>query len=121
VPKLPFVIVRTMSKIFRTAIMIVVATTMRVPRIIGMVTLLKSFQPTAPSSSAASTTSIEIALMAADRTTMANPTWIQIMMTIRKKLLRGCQRIQLGGSCTPSHMTTWLSSPTWGCDGSRYS
>ena len=42
VPKLPPVVVRTMSKIFRTAIRIVVSTTTRVLRIIGIVTVLNS-------------------------------------------------------------------------------
>ena len=45
---------------------------------------------------------------------MANPTWIQIMMTISRKMLIGEVMSQLGGLCHPSFMTTSLSRPVWG-------
>ena len=120
-PKFPFVIVRTMSNTFSTPIAIVVRTTTRVPRIIGIVTRLNRRQPVAPSSSAASMTSPGIALIAAERTTMAKPTWIQIMMTMSRKLLSGCVSNQFGGSSTPSQIAIWLSKPICGPAGSRYS
>ena len=107
--------------IIQVPIMIVVKTTMRVPRIIGTVTRRKSRPPVAPSSIAASTTSVGIALMAAESTTIAKPTWIQIMMTMRRKLFQGCHRSQFGGSRQPSFMTTADSRPTWSSAGSRYS
>ncbi len=59
--------------------------------------------------------------MAAESTTIAKPTWIQIMITMSRKLLRGCVSSQFGGSSTPSQMATWLSRPICGPAGSRYS
>ena len=46
-------------------------------------------QPPTPSSRAASTMSSGIALIAAERTVIAKPAWIQIMITIRKRVFHG--------------------------------
>ncbi len=101
--------------------MIVVSTTTSVPRIIGMVTRLNSRQPTAPSSAAASMTSLGIALIAADRTTIAKPVCTHTMITMSRKLFHGCHSSQFGGLLHPSAMTTWLSRPICGDPGGRYS
>ena len=81
-----------MSKIFRIAIAIVVATVMIEPLIIGTITLKKSWRSVAPSSRAASMISVDTPLMAADRTTIAKPVWSQIMITISAKMLIGLRR-----------------------------
>ena len=49
----------------------------------------KTWNSFAPSIRAASMISSGIDLMAADSTTMANPTWIQIMITMSSRLFHG--------------------------------
>jgi hypothetical protein len=96
---------------------IVVSTTTSVPRIIGTVTFENSFQPEAPSSMAASVTSIGIALIAAERTTIAKPTWIQIMMTMSRKLLRAARAASSPGSMPSQAHDLAESSPTCSSEG----
>ena len=50
----------------------------------------KTWNSDAPSMRAASMISSGIALMAAESTTIANPVWIQIMITISSRLFHGC-------------------------------
>ena len=57
--------------------------------ICGSVTRQNTWLVVAPSIFAASMSSVGTALMAADRMTIENPVWIQIMMTISQKLLYG--------------------------------
>ena len=52
----------------------------------------------APSMRAASMISSGIALMAADRTTIANPVCIQTMITMRNRLFHGCTWSHATGS-----------------------
>ena len=59
------------------------------PRIMGTMTLKKSWRSVAPSRRAASMISVETPLMAADSTTIAKPVWSQIMITISAKMLSG--------------------------------
>ena len=56
---------------------------------VGTVTLRNSLKPVAPSICAASTMSSGTDLIAADSTVIANPAWIQIITTIRKKVFHG--------------------------------
>src|SRR5258708_24659797 len=65
----------------------------------------------------ASRISVGIALIAADRTTIAKPVCTQIMMTMSSALLRGWDRIQFGGCCAPSQMAILLGRPVCGCEG----
>ena len=67
----------------------VVTTTPIVVAICGRVTRQNTWRSVAPSILAASINSVGTALIAADRMTMENPTWIQIRMTISQKLLYG--------------------------------
>ena len=53
--------------------------------------------PVAPSIWAASTMSSGIALIAADSTVIANPAWIQIITTMRKKVFHGSVMQELVG------------------------
>ena len=73
----------------------------------------------APSIRAASMISSGMDFIAAASTTIANPVWIQIMMTISRKVLIGLVSSQCGGCFHPSLMTISLSRPTCGCFGSR--
>ena len=68
---------------------IVVATVTIEPRICGTTTLRNSWRSVAPSSRAASRTSADTPLIAADRTTMANPVWSQTRIMISAKTLIG--------------------------------
>ena len=70
----------------------VVATVMIEPRIIGTITRKKSWRSLAPSSRAASRTSPDTPLIAAEKTTMAKPVWSQIRITISQKMLIGLRR-----------------------------
>ena len=72
-----------MSKIFSTTMAMVVATVMIEPLMIGTITPVKIWRSHAPSSRAASMTSTDTPLMAADRTTIAKPVWSQMKITIR--------------------------------------
>lgn len=98
-------------------IITVVSTTTRVLRIIGTWMVRNRRNPEAPSIRADSITSSGIALRAAPSTTIANPAWIQIMITISRKVFSGGVISQLGGLCQPSLMTTWLSRPVCGWEG----
>ena len=106
-----------MSNTFKVVIITVVSTTTSVLRIIGICTVRNRVNPSAPSRRADSMTSSGIALSAAPRTTMANPAWIQIMMTISRKVFVGAVISQLGGLLQPSFMTISLSRPVCGWDG----
>ena len=59
----------------------VVATVMIEPRIIGTITPRKIWRSVAPSSRAASRTSADTPLIAAERTTIAKPVWSQIRIS----------------------------------------
>ena len=85
----PPVVTYTMSKTLRIAIATVVATAIRVPRIIGTTMRRNTDASPAPSIRAASMTSLGTPFSAADRTTIANPVWSQIMITIRASVLSG--------------------------------
>ena len=96
---------------------IVVATVMIEPRMIGTMTPKKSWRSLAPSSRAASITSLGTPLMAADRTTMANPVWSQIMITISDEVDRegrgagiGCaaEAVQIAFSEAVLRLAGWL-------------
>ncbi len=70
----------------------------------------KTWNSFAPSMRAASMISSGIDLMAADSTTIANPTWIQIMITMSSRLFHGVRTAMAPGSCrTP--ITIPFSSP----------
>ena len=66
---------------------IVVITAMIEPLMIGTMTWKKICRSLAPSSRAASSTSIETPLIAADRMTIAKPVWSQMKMTISRSVL----------------------------------
>ena len=74
------------------------ATTAIVGAMLGTMMRRKTWNSEAPSIRAASVISSGIALIAADRTTIANPVCIQTMMTISRRLFHG--------SCW-SHATGW--------------
>ena len=78
-----------MSKILRVTIAMVVATVMIEPRIMGTMTPKNSCRSEAPSSRAASITSVDTPLMAADSTTIAKPVCSQIRITISANTLIG--------------------------------
>ena len=78
-----------MSKIFSVAMAIVVVTVTIEPRMSGMMMPKKMWRSLAPSRRAASRTSMETPLMAADRTTMAKPVCSQIMISISAGRLIG--------------------------------
>jgi hypothetical protein len=67
----------------------VVSTTMRDGRMLGMVMKRNILKPLTPSSRAASTMSSGIALIEAERITIANPVWTQMSTTIRKIVFHG--------------------------------
>ena len=85
----PFVTTFTMSNTFITKTISVVTTTPMVVPICGNVTRQKTWLSVAPSILAASISSVGTALIAAERITIENPTWIQIRITINQKLLYG--------------------------------
>ena len=68
---------------------IVVPTVTIDPRIIGKMIRKNSWRSLAPSRRAASWTSTETPLIAAENTTMAKPVWSQIMMMISAGRLKG--------------------------------
>jgi hypothetical protein len=43
---------------------------------------------------------------------MAKPVCTQTMITMRRNVLSGRDRIQLGGSASPTRRASWLSRPT---------
>ena len=55
------------------------------PLMIGTITRKKIWRSLAPSSRAASSTSADTPLIAADRTTMAKPVWSQMKITISRR------------------------------------
>ena len=75
-----------------------------------MMTRRKTWNSDAPSIRAASMISSGTALMAADRTTMANPVCIHTMMTIRNRLFHGWISSQSTG-CWPSPSMMPFSRP----------
>ena len=100
----------TMSKIFRVAIAIVVATVMIDPRISGTITPKKIWRSLAPSRRAASRTSTDTPLIAADSTTMAKPVWSQIMIRISAGMLIG-KVVDHGMGFWPKAVQIALSRP----------
>ena len=93
ITSVPFVsalpITKTMSNTFSALITMYVPTTTIVGRMLGMMMRRKTWNSDAPSIRAASMISSGIALMAADRTTMANPVCIQTMITMSNRLFHG--------------------------------
>ncbi len=63
-----------------------------------------------PSRRAASMMSPGMPLIAAERMVMANPAWIQIMITISSSVFNGEPMIQFTG-LPPSHTRIWFSRP----------
>src|SRR3954452_25389831 len=78
-----------MSKILSVAIAIVVVTVMIEPRMSGRITLKEICRSLAPSRRAASWTSTETPLLAAEKTTIARLVWSQIRMIISAGMLKG--------------------------------
>ena len=103
----------TMSKIFSVAMAIVVATVTIEPRMSGMMIPKKIWRSLAPSRRAASRTSIDTPLIAADSTTMAKPVWSQIMISISAGRLIGKVVAQATG-LLPNAVQIAFSSPNWG-------
>jgi hypothetical protein len=89
VPPAPPVVAFTRSKILSVVMLMVVTTTTMVLEICGSVTRQKTWASLAPSTLAASCSSAGTPLIEAESTTMANPVWIQIMITMMKKLFHG--------------------------------
>ena len=85
----PPVIVRTMSKTFSVPTVIVLNTTTTARPDARQRHVAEHLRVVTPSSRAASTISVGMPLMAADRMTMAKPAWIQTITTIRKKVFHG--------------------------------
>ena len=79
----------TMSKTFRALMTMYVVTTTIVGEIVGTMMRRNTWHSEAPSIRDASVISSGIDLIAADRTTMANPVWIHTMITIRRRLFHG--------------------------------
>ena len=75
----------------------VVATVIMEPQIEGTMIRKNVWVSVAPSIRAASVSSSGTPLIAAERTTMANPTWSQIMITIMAKVLES------PGACDEDH------------------
>src|SRR6476660_3469480 len=88
-----------MSKTFITVTNSAVTTTPMVGPICGNVIFQNTCESVAPSTFAASISSVGTPLIAAERITMANPVWTQISTTINHMLLNG-----------PS----WMNSTGWG-------
>src|SRR3954447_23608967 len=102
-----------MAKIFRSAIAIVVTTAMIEPLMIGTITRKKIWRSLAPSSRAASRTSIETPLIAADRTTIAKPVCSQIMISISAGRLIG-KVVAHAIGLLPKAVHAAFSRPNWG-------
>ena len=68
---------------------IVVATVRIEPLMIGTMTRKKIWRSLAPSSRAASRTSVETPLIAAEKTTIAKPVWSQMKITITQEDVDG--------------------------------
>jgi len=98
----------------------VVQTTAMVPQICGTMIFQKICQPLAPSMTAASMVSSGMPRRAADRMTMAKPVWIQMRITIRKKLFQKGMEIQTSG-LPPKNSTTALRRPICTWPSARYS
>ena len=79
---------KTMSKTFKTKMVIVVQITKIVSDSIGTIIAKNILISPAPSIRAASIISLEIDRSAAEKITIANPVWIQTIMNIRKKLFQ---------------------------------
>ena len=77
---------------------------------------MKIWRSDAPSSRAASMTSLDTPLIDADRTTMANPVWSQTRITISQKTLMGLV-VSHGIGWPPRPTTTAFSSPICGVPG----
>ena len=116
----PLVIVSTMSNTFSTRMVMVVHTTAIVPQICGTMIFQKIWNGLAPSMTAASSVSSGMPRSAADRITMAKPVWIQIRMTIRKKLFQNGREIHTCGS-PPSPVTMAFRRPICVWPSPRYS
>ena len=82
-------ITKTMSNTFSALMTMYVVTTTIVGKMLGTMIRLNTWNSDAPSMRAASMISSGIDLIAADSTTMANPVWIQTMITIRSRLFHG--------------------------------
>ena len=85
-----------MSKTFSTPIMIVVSTTAIVDEICGTITRQKICTSVAPSMRAASIVSSGTPLIADESSTIANPTWSQIMITMSSSVLSRRSDLQPG-------------------------
>jgi hypothetical protein len=110
VPKFPPVITKMMSKTFSALMTMYVVTTTIVGRIEGTMIRRNTWNSDAPSIRAASMISSGIALMAADRTTMANPVCIHTMITMNRRLFQGWVSSHETGSW-PRPITTPFSRP----------
>ncbi len=103
-----------MSKIFSTPIMIVVSTTAIVDEICGMITRQKICTSVAPSMRAASRVSSGTPFTADDSSTIANPTWVQIMITMSSSVLsRKSETCNQATGSPPNPVQTALSRPIW--------
>ena len=96
-----------MSKTFITVTNSAVVTTPRVGAIWGSVIRQKTCDSVAPSTLAASVSSVGTALIAAERMTIAKPVWTQISTTISHMLLNGTSWMNRTGCgvTTPSVST----------------
>src|SRR4029078_4924402 len=96
-----------MSKNFMTVTNKAVITTPIVGAICGKVIFQNTCAVVAPSTLAASVSSVGTPLIAAERITMAKPTWTQISTTINHMLLNGPSWMNSTGFgwTTPSVMT----------------
>ena len=102
-----------MSKILSMAIAIVVATVMIEPRMIGTITRKKIWRSLAPSRRAASRTSTETPLIAAESTTIAKPVWSQMKIRISAGMLIGGV-VAHGIGSNPNAVQTAFSRPNCG-------
>src|SRR5262245_32123170 len=94
-----------MSKTFITVTNRAVVTTPTVGAIDGNVIRQNTCDSVAPSTLAASVSSVGTALIAADRITIANPVWTQISTTISHMLLNGPSCTNRTGLGVPSALT----------------
>src|SRR4051794_4693330 len=106
----PLPMTLTMSKVLSDAMATVDRTTTSVGRMVGMVMLRNSRIPVAPSILAASMMSSGTALIAADRTVIANPAWIHTITMIIAMVLIGYLINQFCG-VPPSALTIALTLP----------
>src|SRR6476620_11675618 len=106
----------TMSNALRAVMIIVVETTATVGRSNGNVILRNTWISVAPSTLAASSSSVLMPLSAADRMTMQNPVHVQAATTINAIVLVGASWIHVTG-WKPSAVTPALRRPVWACPG----